>query len=987
MKFKLFGRGGKRQAEEVLFRAEPLAAAIQGEVLEKYPVESAYVFIADQDGRGLYLVSEPELTPEEQRLYSLLMENLYFSLKPAAKIEDPMRYVEGFIWEAAEDLGVVEAVQSCFQKLKYFIARDAFGYGRLHVPMLDPDVEEISVTSYATPATVIHRRYTQYDWLQTNIGFESEDALRNYVQRLAQRAGKSVTVAVPMCDAMTREGHRIAVTFADEVTLPGSTLCVRKFPESPLSMAHLLKFRTLTPLMAAYFWIITEYRGFIMVLGPMSGGKTTFTNCLLTMINPVMKIATIEDVPELRIPHQSWQRFKARHVYSITEARFDIDLMDLVKLSLRYRPDYIVIGEVRGEEIRALVQAAAIGHGCLCLPQDEPIVFMDGQRAIYGTMGDLVEGVLAGRYRNVSILSLDTSTWKVAAGRVKRVFKVPSGGKVLRVRLEGGKELRVSPDHPLLVMDGDGLKVKPASEASAGDRVPVLRRLSFEPAAELDLLETGIFDDAEIYVDPGERVRSLLSHENARRALRSAGFTAYSGWARGRSPMPLKAYLTVEAAFGDKSLRRDVRLRYGKKSKKSSSIPCILQLNADLGAILGWYLAEGRMSRGMATFHFGRPREENLIRDFQDRFRKAFPNVPLSIHAGKKATSLRAMSRALGLFFKAFGGNCCEKRIPGFLLNAPDQFKRELVKWYWMGDGCAARHGKPLARTPSRDLAYGLIWLLKSMAVDAGLRVRRKNGADGGKTALFAVEVMGDPADFCEAIGASACTACSFADTLPALSEKARGRNENRLAMRNGGPLNRVKPQFRGPFDVYFSRIVEVAEEEYHGWLYDVETEHGNFAHSTCVVSHNCTLHAEDPEAALVRMRSPPMDVAEGGLMLIWCFALLNRTKTPDGTVVRRVFEATEVEPRDGRLELKRIFTWNARDDTFTPESADEVVKHSYRLRTVKRLTGWTDSELAEELERRAEYLVKAVDEGKLNYPDFAEAIRRFYTARMRGAR
>jgi len=81
------------------------------------------------------------------------------------------------------------------------------------------------------------------------------------------------------------------------------------------------------------------------------------------LISPTLKLATIEDTPELKLPHPSWQRFKARHTYSITEARYDIDLQDLVKLSLRYRPDYVV-GEVRGEEIRALIQGAALGHGC-----------------------------------------------------------------------------------------------------------------------------------------------------------------------------------------------------------------------------------------------------------------------------------------------------------------------------------------------------------------------------------------------------------------------------------------------------------------------------------------------------------------------------------------------------------------------------------------------------------------------------------------------
>jgi ribosome-binding protein aMBF1 (putative translation factor) len=129
------------------------------------------------------------------------------------------------------------------------------------------------------------------------------------------------------------------------------------------------------------------------------------------------------------------------------------------------------------------------------------------------------------------------------------------------------------------------------------------------------------------------------------------------------------------------------------------------------------------------------------------------------------------------------------------------------------------------------------------------------------------------------------------------------------------------------------------------------------------------------------------MDVPEGNLMLIWSFVLLGRVRMPDGSMVRRVLEITEVEPKDGRIELKRTFTWNARNDTFAPDEAEAIVKQSYRLKAVKRLTGWTDSELAEELNRRAEFLEKTVEEGKLSYPDFAEAVRRFYVAKRKGIR
>jgi flagellar protein FlaI len=351
---------------EAKFRAEPLLSVIDGEIIDKYMVDQAAVYVVDRQGKGYYLVQEPPLTEEEQRIYSLLMENLFYSLLPTIKLpEDPLKYVESFIYEVAEDLGLLEVVHKSFSKYKYYITKDAFGYGPLHVLMNDPNIEEVSCVSYGLPVTVIHRKISQYDWLESNVVFSNEDEVGRFVQKLAQKSGKSATIAIPFIDAMTQEGDRIAVTFSNEVTLPGSTFCIRKFPIEPLSMANLIKFNTISPLMAAYLWILVEHRGFVLTIGPMSSGKTTMLNCLLTMISPNLKIVTVEDTPEIKIPHKNWERFKARRAYAITETKYDVNLFDLVRLSLRYRPDYISVGEIRGEEAKALIQAAALGHGAV----------------------------------------------------------------------------------------------------------------------------------------------------------------------------------------------------------------------------------------------------------------------------------------------------------------------------------------------------------------------------------------------------------------------------------------------------------------------------------------------------------------------------------------------------------------------------------------------------------------------------------------------
>jgi flagellar protein FlaI len=369
MKVPLFGGLSGRKppdASASQFRIEQLPVQFTGTVLAEYDVGLDHIYIVDENGSGKYIISEPSLTEDERRTYSFIMNDLYSSLPGSMEMEaDPVQYIEKHIWEVSERLGIVDQVKEAYPKFKYFITRETTGYRQIDALISDPDVEEVSCVGPGKPVQVIQREFTKYDWLETNVVFGTEEALRNFVQKLAMKAGKNVTIAIPFTDAIMKEGHRVAVTVAGEVTLPGSTFAIRKFPKDPYSIASILKFGSMSPLMAAYYWLLIEYRRFTLVIGPMSSGKTSMINALATMIAPNMKIATIEDTPELNLAHSHWQRFKTRKTYSITESRFDVDLNDLTILSLRYRPDYIIVGEVRGAEISALVQAASLGHGCI----------------------------------------------------------------------------------------------------------------------------------------------------------------------------------------------------------------------------------------------------------------------------------------------------------------------------------------------------------------------------------------------------------------------------------------------------------------------------------------------------------------------------------------------------------------------------------------------------------------------------------------------
>lgn len=331
-------------------------------IIDSYQVNDANIYITND---GEYLVVEPPLTKDAHIIYQEMMEQLFYSLEPLHNSADPVNYLEKHLWKEAEDRAMTDILSRCFQSLRYYLVRDILGYGILDVLMHDDNIEEITAERFDTKIGVIHRRFTEFNILDTNISFNTHQTMNSYIQRLVQKTGNAVTTAVPIVNTITKEGDRIAVTYGSEVSLPGSTLDIRKFTRQPFTISHLLELETLNEIIAAYFWMLFDAKAFGLVIGETGSGKTTILNALLGLTNPRWKIVTIEETPELKIPHVRWERLITRTSPLITNSNFDISIMDLIRASLRMRPDFEVVGEVRGKEAQFLFQSAATGHGGL----------------------------------------------------------------------------------------------------------------------------------------------------------------------------------------------------------------------------------------------------------------------------------------------------------------------------------------------------------------------------------------------------------------------------------------------------------------------------------------------------------------------------------------------------------------------------------------------------------------------------------------------
>ncbi|MEM0314061.1 MAG: type II/IV secretion system ATPase subunit [Candidatus Bathyarchaeia archaeon] len=369
----------QKSAEEmetgVIIHGKPKRTAIFREV---YPINEPYVYAAivkdPETQKILYEVIEPTLQKDElerlKEIKALLMEEVDISLKDIESKEKAEKYLRKKTLEILKKYRV-KIPQESIDKLLYYVSRDFVGYGKIDPLMKDHYIEDISADGVNIPIYVWHR---VYESLPTNIVFESEEELNSFIIRLAYMAGKNISIASPILDASLPDGSRVQLTYGNEVTRRGSTFTIRRFRLDPLTISDLIAFNTLSSEMAAYLWYIIENRASVLVAGGIACGKTTVLNCLSMFIKPEMKIVSVEDTPELNLPHENWIPSVVRLSFGREESGAgSITLFDLLKAAVRQRPDYIIVGEVRGEEAYTLFQAMATGHLGMCTMHAESV--------------------------------------------------------------------------------------------------------------------------------------------------------------------------------------------------------------------------------------------------------------------------------------------------------------------------------------------------------------------------------------------------------------------------------------------------------------------------------------------------------------------------------------------------------------------------------------------------------------------------------------
>jgi flagellar protein FlaI len=332
-----------------------------------YAVDAPYIFISivknTESLQKTYRVLEPYLSQNEKEVFVFIRNELIsrFSIRLDELEENPESFLIEQFQQVIQEYGI-SLDDILEKKYLYYLNRFFLGYDKIDPFMKDPDIEDISCDGAKVPIFIHHREFGS---LESNILFETDDQLTQFVVKLAQKCGKHISVSNPMLDATIPDGSRIQMTLSSEVTTKGSTFTIRRFKSDPITPVDLIEYNTMSPEILAYLWLAVEQGTNALISGGTASGKTSILNAICLFIPREAKIVSIEETREINLPHPNW-------IPGITRSGFgeilndrligEIDLFDLMKAALRQRPEYILVGEIRGKEAYVLFQAMATGH-------------------------------------------------------------------------------------------------------------------------------------------------------------------------------------------------------------------------------------------------------------------------------------------------------------------------------------------------------------------------------------------------------------------------------------------------------------------------------------------------------------------------------------------------------------------------------------------------------------------------------------------------
>ena len=350
-----------------------------------YPVGEGifiHILVDKNDARNYYIAIEPGMTEDvtalmdyvEIRLVDFVgdldgeetesarTQELLTSLdKVTVRGRGAEKEAKKFKKGGGSGTGRVPVTRRQYEAMRYLMVRDKEGMGPLQPLIQDVLIEDISCSGVGG----LFLEHKIFKSVKATITFHNEEELDTFVIRLSEKIGKPVTYRDPIVDASLPDGSRINIVYGSDLSKQGTNFTIRKFATTPMSVLQLVEFNTFNYEMAAYFSLVLAHGMNMFVSGETASGKTTTMNAITTFIPPTAKIVSIEDTPELQVPHPNWIRETVRGSQKGEGSSSAVTMFDLLKAALRQRPNEIIIGEIRGEEGAICFQAMQTGHAAM----------------------------------------------------------------------------------------------------------------------------------------------------------------------------------------------------------------------------------------------------------------------------------------------------------------------------------------------------------------------------------------------------------------------------------------------------------------------------------------------------------------------------------------------------------------------------------------------------------------------------------------------
>jgi flagellar protein FlaI len=851
-----------------------------GELLDSYDVIiddiPFEVQIRKKEGITYYLISDIPILEEAWKKFSSdLLADIKAGL--SGRVFETVKEVREYLSTFCEQNGINVKKHELETLAKYYYL--SIGkLGLMEIPLNDGNLEELMVNGTTAPTYVAHRKY---DACETNIHLDNNELMR-VVEGIAMLANRTIDSRTPMLDAFLPDGSRVNATTPD-VTLNGVTLTIRKFSEDPLTIIDLIKFGTFNVELAAFLWQAVEgYFGSkpanTLIAGGTGSGKTTTLNVVSLFSMYTDRIITVEDTPELQIPHKHVVKMITRPARPGVEG-YEITMDDLIKNTLRMRPDRIFVGEVRGPEARSLLTAMNTGHDG-ALVDDEPIYLSNGHII---NIGEFVDKFFE-KYNSVKvkenngfewidisdedifIKSFNKDTLKIEDKLVSRVWRKKYSGKMIKIKTKSGKEIILTNDHPMYVLNNRIYEIN-AEMVKTNDYIALPRELKTKGCVNVEnpYLIGALLGDGHLskycidFVNQDYNVIERVSDE-----ISNYGDVVCLNY---------NTYTRVKV-YGAKSVNKlSEYIPIGNKTK-SFNIPIDIQISDDnclAEFIRGLFDSDGHVNETTNRIEF--------------------------------ATSNKNLANILPYLLLRFG-----------IISHKSEQKMD-------GKGNVGPHYKITIGGYDNIWKYwkhiGFTHSIKNKKLN-NILSKSKNSIDvipniGNLIKYYRLNKKYTQEKLANKLGLN---------TRSSIRAYEIGqRNPSRMRLNEIAEiLNAKNLKILANSDIYWDKVVSVEEIRYDGYIYDLTVEdnhtyiagkYGGFIISNC----SGTLHANSADEAISRLINPPMSVPK--IMITALDFIINQQRIKrNRKTIRRILSIMEIGGSGENITKTELYKYNGEDDT-----------------------------------------------------------------------